>query len=262
MKMCFFICVPIVSKSLLIVLGTLSKPAKNDREKYRPAGFEHSLRAWKIKSIFHTFHRPCNSFVSLPAMVIDFIHASSARSVWTLGFLMLIFRYQVHTIRYFVSMSLVNGLKFFGQPRIDQEKCNLIGYSKIIVMNNLVDVFALLIVLVIRLLTCLHGCVMALCRNNAGGVEPARLPPACAVSTSLSYPCLFPRFFIVPCVGIALVKAHGFIDSPAIVIRQNLNLSLPDLLVSLDNSCPTHRYFFKRGKKPSPAQTWRISDLW
>ncbi len=65
MKLIFF-CVPIVSKSLLIVLGTLSLPPKNDREKYRIAGIERSRNTWTTRrtQVVHPFHRPCNSMIT------------------------------------------------------------------------------------------------------------------------------------------------------------------------------------------------------
>ena len=57
---------PIVSKSLLIVLGTLSLPDKNDREKYRIAGIERSRNAWTTRQtrVVHPFHRPFTSMIT------------------------------------------------------------------------------------------------------------------------------------------------------------------------------------------------------
>lgn len=75
-----------VSKSLLIVLGTLSLPAKNDREKYRIAGIpKHSRNAWTTRRtrVVHPFHRPCISFIDLPALLLDAVHAETARAVRT-----------------------------------------------------------------------------------------------------------------------------------------------------------------------------------
>ena len=57
---------PNVSKSLLIVLGTLSLPDKNDREKYRIAGIESSRNAWTTRQtrVVHPFHRPFTSMIT------------------------------------------------------------------------------------------------------------------------------------------------------------------------------------------------------
>ena len=78
----FFFSFAIVSKSLLIVLGTLPLPASIDRGKYRLAGIsKHSRKGGKNEMFFLTFHRPCNSYDTLPAMSLDVIHASTLREV-------------------------------------------------------------------------------------------------------------------------------------------------------------------------------------
>ncbi len=78
-----FFSIAIVSKSLLIVLGTLPLPAVIDRGKYRLAGIpKHSRKSGKNQNrFFLTFHRPCNSFITLPALLRDEIHTSTLREV-------------------------------------------------------------------------------------------------------------------------------------------------------------------------------------
>jgi hypothetical protein len=63
-------------------------PAKNDREKYRIAGItKHSRNAWTIRQtrLVHPFHRPRSSFVGLPEVLLDGVHAETARGVRTLS---------------------------------------------------------------------------------------------------------------------------------------------------------------------------------
>lgn len=77
--------IPTVSKSLLIVLGTLSilsLPAKNDRVKCRLAGIERSRKAWSSQRtrLDHTSHRPCTSMVDLPAIVIALLACARRRT--------------------------------------------------------------------------------------------------------------------------------------------------------------------------------------
>ncbi len=78
----FFLTQLSVSKSLLIVLGTLPLPASIDRGKYRLAGIpKHSCKGLQCPSVLHPFHRLCNSFDTLPAVTLDSIHASTLREV-------------------------------------------------------------------------------------------------------------------------------------------------------------------------------------
>lgn len=105
MRQTIFFYLPIVSKSLLTVLGTLPTadaaralpagnparlllrrrvfsmvvfilPASNDREKYRIAG---SKSGPAMLGQVHPFRRPCTSSFRLPAMVLDFFPALSQR---------------------------------------------------------------------------------------------------------------------------------------------------------------------------------------
>lgn len=76
----------IIGIAYFIVLRTLSLPAKNDREKYRITGIPmHSRNAWTARPtrVVHPFHRPCNSFVVLPAWSLDVIYPETARDIRT-----------------------------------------------------------------------------------------------------------------------------------------------------------------------------------
>ncbi len=73
MNKLFFYC-PIVSKSLLIVIGTLlvvSLPARNDREQHRTAGINRSRDAWSTQRtrVAHASRRPCTAMFDLPAVL-------------------------------------------------------------------------------------------------------------------------------------------------------------------------------------------------
>jgi hypothetical protein len=76
----FFFSFASVSKSLLTVLGTLSLPAKNDREQHRTAGINRSRGAWSSQRtrLAHASRRPCTSMFDLPA-VLTYLHARARR---------------------------------------------------------------------------------------------------------------------------------------------------------------------------------------
>lgn len=73
----------IVSKSLLIVLGTFSLPAKNDREKHRNAGINRSRDAWSTQRtrVDHAPRRPHPSVFGLPAVLTNFLAWTRPRDV-------------------------------------------------------------------------------------------------------------------------------------------------------------------------------------
>lgn len=77
----------IVSKSLLIVLGTslfvMLLPAKNCRGKCRPAGIERSRRTWTTRRtrVAHTYHRTTTTTDALPAIPTDCNYAQTAQGV-------------------------------------------------------------------------------------------------------------------------------------------------------------------------------------
>ena len=82
-----FFYLAIVSKSLLIVLGTLpilSLPAKNDREKRRKAGipmYSRLAQSTQQARVDRASHRPFTSIDGLPAIIVDCIRSQTARGV-------------------------------------------------------------------------------------------------------------------------------------------------------------------------------------
>lgn len=242
---------PSVSKSLLIVLGTLSS-ASHEMTVRSAASREFqcipAMLDKPAKRLILTSHRPTTSKTACPhpcPMMLTL--KQSGRCGRRNSFMLLVL--PAHTTRLSISINMVNRSALFPWKELTVRRCSLIGYSKRVSK--------------IKWFICSHFSPSLNLNINLSAMsldgQHAETARACGLGPHIPLACFFgillslfiSALFYCTVRRFALFKAHGFIHLPAIVIRQMPNPILPDMGVSLENSCPSHRYFFKRGKKPA-----------